>query len=431
MLCRELFFKLKQNIHSFLKGVMQDYYELVRLPSVIRGVIKMAREQYFKTKKEHIYHYKNSRGEKRFAYRYKYYDNNKVRNEKSGKDFLTEKDAERALIEVKADILDGHVTYIQNSNQSLADWMNRYRDIRSKRWKISTLTHYNESINNHVIPLIGHNKLTKLTNLIIQEEFVDELLDKGLKKATIRNILRILNAALNYAVKTEILKRNPITELNFDEAKEVERDQYYSEEELNDFLSAVKQDGSPTRIALFTLLAMTGMRRGEAMALYWSDIDFVEKTISITKTRDRYGERDPKTKRSIRKVHINDVLATELKVYYNWTVKEKWKRSIEPKNGDVVFITVKGLRPIADCYTKDAMAHISNKYHIRRIKTHGLRHTFASILLSRNVPLITVAEMLGDHPNTVNNIYAHSLVKKETEASDLLNLIVQKQQQIL
>ncbi|ATP40316.1 hypothetical protein CSE16_09805 [Solibacillus sp. R5-41] len=166
-------------------------------------------------------------------------------------------------------------------------------------------------------------------------------------------------------------------------------------------------------------------------ASIFSDIDLVNKTISITKTRDRHGERNPKTKRSILKVHIYDVLAAELKTYYNWTVKEKWKRNFEPKNDDVVFITVRGLQPIADSYTKDAMRYISDKYKVRRIKTHGLRHTFASILLSRNVSLITVAEMLGDHPNTVNNIYAHSLVKKETEASELLNLIVTKKEQIM
>lgn len=391
----------------------------------------MAREKYFRTKKEDIYYYLNSHGEKRFAYRFKYYDHNKKRMEKNGKSYLTERDAERALIEVKADILDGNISYVQSSNLTLKDWMLQYRDIRSKRWKISTITHYNESIENHVIPLIGHNKLTKLTNLIIQEEFVDPLIEKGLKKATIQNILRVLNAALNYAVSREILKRNPITELNYDDAEEIKRDQYYSEEELNEFLAAVKKNNSPTRIAIFYTLAMTGMRRGEAMGLYWSDIDFVNKTISITKTRDRYGERSPKTKRSIRKVHINDVLTAELKSYYNWTVKEKWKCGIEPKNDDIVFITVRGLQPIAGSYTKDAMRFISDKYNVRRIKTHGLRHTFASILLSRNIPLITVAEMLGDHPTTVNNIYAHSLVKKETEASELLNFIVTNKEQIM
>ncbi|WP_420802176.1 tyrosine-type recombinase/integrase [Solibacillus daqui] len=76
---------------------------------------------------------------------------------------------------------------------------------------------------------------------------------------------------------------------------------------------------------------------------------------------------------------------------------------------------------MADSYSKDAMAFICEKYEIRRrIKTHGLRHTFASILLSRNVPLITVAEMLGDHPNTVGSIYAHSLIKKNQMQAILL-----------
>ncbi|MCT6925267.1 site-specific integrase [Metasolibacillus sp.] len=387
----------------------------------------MAREAYTKTKKDCIYYYFNSDGEKRYAYRYKFYDHSRVRREKSGSDFLTEKAAERALIAVKADVLDERIVFVQNSETLVSDWIKFYLQIRRKKWEPSTLQHYTETAENHLIPKLGHYRLHKLTNLIIQEELVDPLIEKGNRISTIENILRPFIAMLNYAVQREVLKKNPITELDYEDAAPNGPDQYYSEEELNDLLRCTRLDGSPSRIAIIHTLALTGMRRGEAMALRWSDIDFMSKTISITKTRDRYGERTPKSRRGIRKVHMNSTLVAELKSYYDWSKKAKWSKKIEPKSDDYVFITVKGLRPVKDSYTRDAMAYICQKHNLRFIKTHGLRHTFASILLSRNIPLITVAEMLGDHPTTVNNVYAHSLVKKETEASDLLDRIVSNQ----
>ncbi|NGY75451.1 tyrosine-type recombinase/integrase [Bacillus megaterium] len=58
----------------------------------------------------------------------------------------------------------------------------------------------------------------------------------------------------------------------------------------------------------------TGMRKGELIALHWDDINFKDKTISITKTRSSHGVKPPKTKRSMRTISIDDTLVTELKI---------------------------------------------------------------------------------------------------------------------
>ena len=168
----------------------------------------MAREKFYKTKKDSIYYYFNSSGEKKYAYRYKFYNSQQKRVEKTARNFATEKEAERALLELKADVLDNRLVYVENKDLLVKDWFQTYIDLRGPRWKVSTIRHYTESINNHVIPCLGHYKLNKLTNLIIQEGFVDVLVEKGLNKATIANILRVFKAALNYAVKKELMKKN-------------------------------------------------------------------------------------------------------------------------------------------------------------------------------------------------------------------------------
>lgn len=384
----------------------------------------MAREQYIKTKKDSIYYYKDSNGKKLFAYRYKYLDWNKKRCETTKRGFQSEREAERALVEVKADILDGNILFVQETNTNLSQWMTRYSELRSKRWKVSTKQHYYETITNHINPLIGHYKLNQLTNNIIQEEFVDVLVAKKLKKVTIRGIISVLHAALAFAVLKELIKRNPITELEYDDAGEARTGNFYTEEELNQFLQCAKDNDPHTRYSLLLTLAMTGMRKGEALALTWEDIDFENKLISVSKTRDRFGSRKPKTKRSVRTLHMNDTLAIQLKKYQSWCIQKKWKLKMQHQKEDVVFITVKGARPPGDSYLKDTISFICTKYELKRISPHGLRHTFASILLANNIPLISVAEILGDHPNTVLAVYAHSLVKKETQAADLIQSFV-------
>lgn len=62
----------------------------------------------------------------------------------------------------------------------------------------------------------------------------------------------------------------------------------------------------------FAWVYAVGMRKGELAALTWKDIDFESKTIAITKTRDEYGVRDPKTRNSIRTINMSSELAEHL-----------------------------------------------------------------------------------------------------------------------
>lgn len=387
-------------------------------------VIEVARVKYHKTKKDGIYWYVDSKGKKKYAYRYRYYDRFNKRREKSRTNFNTEKEAERALIEIKANVLDGNDRYVENDHLTVGQWMEIWMESKKNTWRPGTYIHYQESYNNHIKPLIGHLKLKKLTNLTVQRELIDKLVEKGLRRPTVEGICKIFLAAVNAAVDEEILLRNKIKKLDFSAASVRTRENFYTEEELRVFLECAKDNDPFTRYTAFLTLAMTGMRKGEMMGLTWKDIDFEKRTITIDKARTRTGLGPPKSDNGYRKIPLNDELEKQLKKYRTWCIQKKWSLDKPFKETDYVFITVKGARPIGLTYMEDAIDHICEKYRLKRISPHGLRHTFASILLSKKVPLKTVADILGDHPNTVIRTYAHSYKNTENEAMEILNEVV-------
>lgn len=122
-----------------------------------------------------------------------------------------------------------------------------------------------------------------------------------------------------------------------------------------------------------------------------------------------------------RKISMNYELYVQLKIYKAWCLKKKWENSMQHKDEDFVFISRQGCSPIGLTYVEDAIDMICNKYELRRISPHGLRHTVASILLARGETLVTVAKILGDDPNTILKVYVHSFEKDEIKSIDFMN----------
>jgi len=91
------------------------------------------------------------------------------------------------------------------------------------------------------------------------------------------------------------------------------------------------------------------MRKGELAALTWKDIDFECKTIAITKTRDEYGVRDPKTRNSIRTINMSSELAEHLASFKSWCAESKKVYGSELEDDDYVLITA-NLEPISSSY---------------------------------------------------------------------------------
>lgn len=158
--------------------------------------------------------------------------------------------------------------------------------------------------------------------------------------------------------------------------------------------------------AFFHLLYETGCRKGEAEALYWSDFDFSKKTVSITKNITRkiegmpYQVTTPKNAGSNRVVTLTDALCAELAAFYKKQKKEK-------KN--VVF-AFGGEDPPSTQSIARVFAAATELAGVKKIRIHDLRHSCASLLISRGVSIVAVARRLG-HSSVEEtlNTYAHML----------------------
>lgn len=114
------------------------------------------------------------------------------------------------------------------------------------------------------------------------------------------------------------------------------------------------------------ILLRTGMRKGELLALKWDDINFEKKSIDITKSRNEYGVKKPKTISSVRKITIDDTLISELKLYATWQKKNKLKYGPNYKESEFMITSPNGMEmgPFAINKVIDAILKKTNLHHI-------------------------------------------------------------------
>ena len=253
---------------------------------------------------------------------------------------------------------------------------------------------------------------------------------QGLSPQTQRHVHAALHSALALAVRRGYLSANPATGA----AKEIGDGDaeprplpIWSGDELFGFLDSQKETDLG---ALWHLMAMTGMRRGEAIGLQWSDVDLDGATITVRRTRvplkgegrgkaARVITSSTKTKR-VRVIEL-DTQTVEVLRSLRWAAVSPaevigasepgpaWvfiDESGEPLNPNVV--SYRWRRAMAACRT-------------RRIPLHGLRHTHASLLLAAGVPITTVSVRLGHaNPTTTMNVYSHCLPRAQQAAVQVL-----------
>ena len=130
---------------------------------------------------------------------------------------------------------------------------------------------------------------------------------------------------LRYGVAMQYIDNNPM-EKHFFHEKEYEKNRkFYSKEELNNLLDAFKDFGNMKQYAFFRLLAYTGMRKSEVLALQWKDIDTFNKELHVNKTLavDEFGKviiQSPKTRASRRVISLD---TETLSILNNWKLQQK------------------------------------------------------------------------------------------------------------
>ncbi len=250
-----------------------------------------------------------------------------------------------------------------------------------------------------------------------------ELERDGLSVGTRRFTHAVLRRALNDAVRWGKLARNPAAAANPPAASE-SRAQAWSDRELRTFLAHVEGD---RLYALWRLAATTGMRRGELLGLTWRHLDVdaarlrVEQQLVPTAGGVTFGA--PKSKRSERTIALDPGTVDALRAHREVQQLERDVAGLAYADADLVFCNELGAPIHPHVLTRTFTRH-RNAAGIPTGSLHVLRHTAATIALSKGVPLHVVAGRLGDRAETLLATYAHLLPHSDEVAAETIAAVL-------
>lgn len=286
----------------------------------------------------------------------------------------------------------------------MSEWLDVWHETKKYTWKITTQKSRKDLIEDIYKPNIGKYSLSKLDVMTYEREFINILLETY-TPGTVKNHHNIFKVAINAAVTNEIIPRNRFKSLKIID-NDIKKINFLSSDELSVLISITKVTASETIYTFILLLAYTGMRKGEAHGLKWSDIDFEKQIIKIERTRDIEGARSPKTQNSYRTVHIDENLAAHLKTYRTWCKQLKLSQGEYLEEDEYILLTVTG--PIHPMTINRALDNILDLTEVTRITPHGFRHTHATILLNTGTSVSTIAKRLGNTAEEIHRTYGHS-----------------------
>jgi integrase len=253
---------------------------------------------------------------------------------------------------------------------------------------------------------IGGLALDKVRPMHV-EGWIVGLRAKGLAESTVRSAYTILRAILDTAVRDGALARNPAAVVKRPRVTAKESS-FLTPEQVRALLEAAK---SSRYAPLFSLLVNTGLRRGEALALRWSDIDFEDKLLRVRGTLTRVdGDlivTSTKTAKSRRSIPVSDGTGALLKEIRKHQVEEQLKAGSQWHQTPYVFTTEDG-RPCDPRNALRALKAAATKAGMVGVGLHTLRHSAATTMLTNGVPLKVVSEILGHASIVITaDIYGH------------------------
>ncbi|MBD8036618.1 site-specific integrase [Solibacillus sp. A46] len=339
--------------------------------------------------------------------------------------FKTQKEAKVALLQIKYEIDKG--TFQKKSYDTYGElyvlWIENYKN----NVEASTYRKTLGIFKNHILPVMKDYRIEKITIDICQKH-VNEWAQKFKNyRATISYAAKVLD----FAIKRGIIQTNPYNLVDMPTAitkrkvmqQEEKEENFYTKNELNNFLTCLKSENDFKKYTLFHVLAYTGMRKGELLALKWTDIDFENHEITVSKAisldyNNKIYLKSTKTGKT-RIISIDSNTENILMQWKKQQMKDCMVLGFNAKSKTQLVFSNKYNSYMQPSLTQKWLKKITDTHKLKAITTHGFRHTHCSLLFEAGVTIKEVQDRLGHTDvQTTMNIYAHVSPERKTSAID-------------
>lgn len=344
--------------------------------------------------------------------------------------FPTRKAAKEARDTARHQVHRGQ--YAEPSKLTLGDWLQQWLDTRTNQ-RSSTLDSYRRIVRLYVLAYpIAHTRLQALAPTMLSEHW-RKVSETGSQKGgpvsprTVRYAHSVVRKAVNDAVG-EHLQAAPAwakVQLPRQASSDGGDPEAWSPDELRTFLEATESD----RLApLWVLMAHTGMRRGEALALRWEDMDLDAGDVRVARAVSDVGSGpvyDAPKNGEARTVHAPRAARQALRDWRKAQAADQLAAGAAWLDSAGLVFTMPDGRPVAPSYASKAFSRAVAATGVPPLTLHGLRHTAATLLLRDGASVHLVARMLGHKdPSITLQVYSHAIPGDASALADQLERII-------
>ncbi|MCL1806595.1 MAG: site-specific integrase [Oscillospiraceae bacterium] len=337
-------------------------------------------------------------------------------------DKQAEKEALRQAILFEEECKGGATSSAVKFDTFFTQWFDEYAKIKIKASTMRTYRWLEVRIRKE----IGHLRIDKIATRDIQR-LVSKLHSEKQSTKTIKHYVSLISTVYRYAVKVQLVSKNPCTGVDFPRNDSKEREMLTLPEVQQLFTLLQEEPAENLQyVVAMTLLAYLGLRRGELLGLEWKDCDFSSGIVSVrraayqSKLMGHYTDT-PKSKTSLRTLKLPlDVLAllTRYRAHqrvYAATLGDKWHET------DRLFTSWNGSYMHTSA-PEDYFKRFCAKHGLRVVTLHSFRHLNASMLINAGLDVKTVQAALGhSSATTTMNIYAHQFQTAQARACEAVS----------
>ncbi len=310
-----------------------------------------------------------------------------------------------------------------DSKMTVAKWLDEWLvgSLQRSDRKPTTKETYRYLSNSHIRPApFGALELAKVRPSHV-DALIQKMRDNNLSESTTRNVYAVLNSLLDGARRDKLIAANPMLEVKRPTVAKHEA-KFMEPWQVKELLTAAE---GARYFPVLKLIAASGLRRGEALALEWTDILFDKQILKVRSTVSRVEgalvKTSPKTANSRREIVLSPGMVEMLHAHRKLQVAERLRAGNQWQGKNLVFATELGgyvdPRNLLRAFTSAAKAA-----GIPDVGLHTLRHSAASAMLDAGIPLHVVSRILGHGSISITaDIYGHITDSRQREAMEGLS----------